>query len=636
MISENGASHGAPRHAGDLFILSLYRGDLVFLFPLDLFVREGGVEQHVGQKFQSELQIGTHCFHGNTEAVVARVGADLSTHRFDLLVDVLRAPRCGALDQCACGQRRDAVRFSRLGEQAAPENGGDFDQGQFVVLADQDAQTVGQGEFLDPSQPGLRARAQRRGERTFRIERSDGQSGDGEILCGHALQLGRGYAGDLTEIFGAKVRIASEEPAAADIRGATARGGKIVQLVGEYAFAGFGHFRFRRRGLAIFRYDIQSGFFRLRSLFRFAEKIDAEESHFAGHVGISRYVVDEIASLAQLEVQRRAAPSAQHRGEHIKGRGVRMGQGRDVPDERTTGKLGLEFFVRLAAAHLRGFARDEERFARAALAPTEPFLGLVENILSFHVADHHEEHIVRHIALPVISLEIGAIQPIENIKMPDDWVAVGALAERSGKHQLGAHAVRIIESHSELAPDHFLLFGILRLGQNRMHRRIGQQLDGCSCALGRHIDPIDRAVKRRVGIDVTPGLLHGARDLVGSAFLRAFENHVLKQMRESRPQPAPFMDAAACHPNLHAGHWSGVVGLNQDGETVGQHAHLRLAAGQRGGRIGCGHEVGHCHERGRAARINRPCQPVCRACGGCGERRFSARAGTARRKLPRN
>ena len=537
VIAENGPPHGIPRHGGDLFVLRFDRSNLVFLFARDFFFRKRGVRQHVGQNVHAQTEVGLHYLDGNAEAVVAGVGADLSADGLDFVVELLGAAAFRAFDQSACGQRGDPVGRRILGQQSSAKYSDEIDQRQFVVRADQHAQSVGQGEFFDLSRSGDVRRPGGEIERTFRIERGDGGLRFGEVATGHALQVGGFDASDVPEVFRSEVGIAGEEPTAADVGSAAAGGRQIVQLIGEDAFAGLGHLGGRGGLPAVAIDDFQHSLRGFGAFVRVAEEVDAEESHLSGHVGISRDVVDEVPLLAQLKMQRRAASAAQDSGEHVERRGVGVGDGRDVPDEGTTRQFGLEFLVRLTASELRGFVRDEKRRLGLTGCGPEIFLRVGENLRGVHIAGDDEEHVLRRVARAVVSGEVVAGQAVENFEMTDDRVPIGTGAESRRKHQLRAHAVRIVEAHGELAADDFLFLGKFLGGKGRMQSRVGEQFHGGGRTVCRHVDPINRAVERGVGIDIAARLLHGAGDFVGAALFRALENHVLEQMRQSGAEP---------------------------------------------------------------------------------------------------
>ena len=63
--------------------------------------------------------------------------------------DLFGGPAGGALEQHFGHQLGQAVVFQRLGQHAALEDGADFHEGQAVIFLDQEAQAVGQNDFLD-------------------------------------------------------------------------------------------------------------------------------------------------------------------------------------------------------------------------------------------------------------------------------------------------------------------------------------------------------------------------------------------------------------------------------------------------------------------------------------------------------
>ncbi len=93
----------------------------------------------------------------------------------------------------------------------------------------------------------------------------------------------------------------------------------------------------------------------------------------------------------------------------------------------------------------------------------------------------------------------------------------GMLAESGGEEGLAAHAIRVVHPHGEFAADDFLLLGELLHRQGGIHHRIGQQIERDRHALGRDIDPVDRALEGGVGIDVAAGVLDALRESAGAA-----------------------------------------------------------------------------------------------------------------------
>ena len=99
-----------------------------------------------------------------------------------------------------------------------------------------------------------------------------------------------------------------------------------------------------------------------------------------------------------------------------------------------------------------------------------------------------------------------------------------------GEKKLSDHPVRIVESHRELAPDDFLLFQIFFRRQNRIHHRIGQNIQRGRDTILRHVDPKNGAIERCVSVDVTADVLDFLRDRVCRSCPRSFEEHVLENV----------------------------------------------------------------------------------------------------------
>ena len=59
---------------------------------------------------------------------------------------------------------------------------------------------------------------------------------------------------------------------------------------------------------------------------------------------------------------------------------------------------------------------------------------------------------------------------------------------------------------------------------------VGEEFERDGDAGRGDVDPIDRAIERRVGVDVAALVLHGLRELARAALFRALEKHVLEQV----------------------------------------------------------------------------------------------------------
>ena len=92
MLSKERRAQEIARHARHVLVLGLYGCDLHEFLAFDDLLGQRGVEQDIGQQFESEIEVRLHHFQRNAETVVARFAADAAAHRFDLLGDFFGAP----------------------------------------------------------------------------------------------------------------------------------------------------------------------------------------------------------------------------------------------------------------------------------------------------------------------------------------------------------------------------------------------------------------------------------------------------------------------------------------------------------------------------------------------------------------
>ena len=168
---------------------------------------------------------------------------------------------------------------------------------------------------------------------------------------------------------------------------------------------------------------------------------------------------------------------------------------------------------------------------------------------------------------------------------------------KSGAEQkLPRHSIRIVHSHRELAPNHFLFLAVFLRRQSRVHHRVGQNVERGRDPIFRHVDPINGAIERSVSVDVSANVLDFLRDRIGRTVFRSLEKHVLEDVRQPRAEMLVFIDAAGRAPRLHARHRRAAIFLHNDGEPIRQNPLLRgIRRGHDHGRTisrRCGFKIG--------------------------------------------
>ncbi len=86
----------------------------------------------------------------------------------------------------------------------------------------------------------------------------------------------------------------------------------------------------------------------------------------------------------------------------------------------------------------------------------------------------------------------------------------------------------------------------------------------------RAVDVIDGPIKGGVGIPMAAGGLHRVGEFVRVHVARTLENHVLEEMGKPGSEVPVLVNAAGFHPDLGADHGRGGIGIENQGEAVGQ------------------------------------------------------------------
>ena len=247
-----------------------------------------------------------------------------------------------------------------------------------------------------------------------------------------------------------------------------------------------------------------------------------------------------------------------------------MGEAGDLPAEAGAGDLHILGQMLVAAGELRGFVGHEHGREPGARGLAKMLRDGRAGRRRVEITGDDQHEVVRHVAGPVVGLQVVAGTGGEDVAVADDGLAVGMRAEGGLEQRLRQPLVGVVEAHVDLAQDDFLLLRHFLRGQRGVQHGVGEQVDGDSGVLRRHVDIVDGAVERRVGVDVAAMRLDGRGDLPAGAAFRALEEHVLEVVREAGAQRPALVDAAGLHPHLHGTDGRRGVALEQDGEAVGE------------------------------------------------------------------
>ena len=236
--------------------------------------------------------------------------------------------------------------------------------------------------------------------------------------------------------------------------------------------------------------------------------------------------------------------------------------------------------MNLAAPHLRRLGSHIEGLESLAGSGIKKLAEFLVDRSSIDIPHHDESQIVRDIAGFVVVQDILAGELVVDIEVADHRMPKRAGGKNRVEHELGALATGIIESHGELTADDFLLFGVFFLRKRGVLHDIGKDRDGIRGALFWHIDPVDRAIKGSVGINVTAPVLNLLGDLARRAFFCSLEKHVLKDVRKARSHFFALVNTPRAAPGLNTGYWRTAVLLDDEREAVFVREDLGLGFGE--------------------------------------------------------
>ena len=132
-----------------------------------------------------------------------------------------------------------------------------------------------------------------------------------------------------------------------------------------------------------------------------------------------------------------------------------------MPGEREVRQFSGKFLVNVPAAQLRRFLRNEDRLERFLRIRLEKFGDLLTHFRCIDISDHDKGEIIRNVARFVILHHLVLGELVVNFYVPDHRKVVRMSLVSGGEKKQPGHAVGVIQTHGEFAPDHFLFFHVL-------------------------------------------------------------------------------------------------------------------------------------------------------------------------------
>ena len=171
-------------------------------------------------------------------------------------------------------------------------------------------------------------------------------------------------------------------------------------------------------------------------------------------------------------------------------------------------------------------------------------------VTGIDISGDDKENIIGRIPSPVVTQDIICLQPIENVRVANDRVAVGTFGIGDFEETAAGAASWIILAHVHFPTDNIQLLSQLIGGKGRVLHDIAQNLDRDFPPGVGHVNPINRSIKGGISVHVTARILHFLIDPACTARGGPFEEHVLEHVRKSRSQPIPLVNASRFAPGL--------------------------------------------------------------------------------------
>ena len=392
----------------------------------------------------------------------------------------------------------------------------------------QQARTVRQTDLLEIERRVFLAHTlHHRGRRVLRIRRNHRQILRHEISLHHAAQAGRRQRKEPLEVGAVVINVAHDHFTGPETRGLSRHRLAHVHLGSDRLPHGF---RERLGADAFLRHAGEFTQNRLlggEPLVRISQVGNIEQTTRARTPRHRIDAVNEAVFFANSLPENGTVAVTEHHREHVERRRIRMRQTGNLPTEPGPGNLHVFKKMLVTARELSGFIRHQDRSQTLARRFAEMFgnRGPRRSRIEIPCDDEHE--IVGHVTGAIISNQIVTRGRGENVAVPDDRLPVRMRAKRSFKQRLPEPLIGIIQTHVDLAQNHFLFLRHFLGGQGRTQHCVGQEVDRHAGVLGRKIDIIHRAIKRRVSVDVSAMRLNGGGNLAARPALGALEKHVL-------------------------------------------------------------------------------------------------------------
>ena len=289
---------------------------------------------------------------------------------------------------------------------------------------------------------------------------------------------------------------------------------------------------------------------------------------------------------------------------------------RDAPGQFHFRQFRRKFLMPHAPSRLDGFLRQQQGIEHAICLAPQSLPHLLQHLRRVHIPGDHEKGAIRNIPLLIIAKGLVPRHLIKQLQAANDRFAIRMMLINGGEKQLAERAPRIILSHVHFPADDIFLPLVFVLRKGRLGDQGSDDVQRRGKALLEGIHPVNGAIKRRIGIQISTGRLHCLRQFRRTPSSRAFEDQMLHQMRHARPQQFRLIQTARPHPRLNTHQLRPRRLLHDHLQPILQSVECGIGQGKR--KIGGSHATVRTPSASNLKRNLKDCSRVGRS-RGCGE-----------------
>ena len=169
----------------------------------------------------------------------------------------------------------------------------------------------------------------------------------------------------------------------------------------------------------------------------------------------------------------------------------------------------------------------------AAAQGGELFCNGLDELVVVQVAGRGEDHVAAVKAVAVVVEELLLVEPAHRLGGAEDRLAQRMVLPETLREQFVHQHVGIVFVDLDLFQNHAALALDVGGGEDRVQHQVGQHVERDGHVVGERLDVEADGLLAGEGVEVAADRVHLARNVLRGAGARAFEEHVLHEVRDA-------------------------------------------------------------------------------------------------------